>query len=507
MVITKSKIFLYSCLSFDLGIGIASLFSFCHKISPLWWFIFFVFFAMQAVWFWEYKQILFWALVLAFFMFGVWRLIIGDNRIKQNDISLYNGLEAAVYGKVITEPKQKDKSQQLVLAVEKIVFINKKTNKKEKVASGKILLITNLFPVYQYGERLIISGRLNKPKPFAGFAYDRYLLNRGIKSVVYYPQIESAGVASGNIFYKFLNKSRNKLREAVLNGMSARSGAISLALLLGDKTRLNKKDREKLAHAGLSHMVAVSGLHIGIISLIVVNLFMAVGFSRYFSFYGAILILLFYIFLVGAPASAIRAGIMGFFFLLAYNIGRLGRALHLLIFTSALLLLFNPLLLLADLSFQLSFLSLLGIVLFFSVLRKIFPAGKTIIGKSFLDILVISLSAQIFTWPLIIYHFHMFSFIGPLVNVLVVWLLPLLMIFLFIGALLTLFYPGASFLFFFPAEVICHYISFVTDLSTKVCFGARMVSEINIFWLVLYYFLVFFLAFFLQNKKARNFDY
>src|SRR3989344_1680620 len=82
------------------------------------------------------------------------------------------------------------------------------------------------------------------------------------------------------------------------------------AMLLGNKSGLSQTDKDNLARAGLSHIVAISGMHIAVIALILFFVFLSAGMWRQHASIAVLLVLAFYIIMIGAPASAIRAGIM-----------------------------------------------------------------------------------------------------------------------------------------------------------------------------------------------------
>jgi competence protein ComEC len=128
---------------------------------------------------------------------------------------------------------------------------------------------------------------------------------------------------------------------------------------------------------------------------------------------------IFYIILIGLQPSAIRAGIMGIILLLAQAVGRLSDGWRMVIFALSIMLLFNPLLLRYDIGFQLSFLAVCGIIFLSPVFNhwlKFIPEEKFWNLK---EAIVITLSAQVFTLPLLIFNFGYFSVISPFVNAII----------------------------------------------------------------------------------------
>ena len=111
-----------------------------------------------------------------------------------------------------------------------------------------------------------------------------------------------------------------------------------------------------------SFVIAVSGMHVVILSAILMEVLLACGLWRQQAFYFTVFFIFIYILLAGLPISGIRAGIMGIVYLLAQRVGRQNFSSRSVVLAGVLMLLVNPLLLIYDVGFQLSFLAVLGII-------------------------------------------------------------------------------------------------------------------------------------------------
>jgi len=208
-------------------------------------------------------------------------------------------------------------------------------------------------------------------------------------------------------------------------------------ILFGTKATLSKELYAALVATGTLHIVALSGMNITILTAIVAA---ALGpfFSKRVASLITIVIIILFILFVGPSPSVIRAGIMGGISLIAISLGRQYWSLYTLILAVGIMLLLRPLWI-GDLSFQLSVLATLGIVLF-GTKRTVIPrqdGGSSqekqwIPGRarndtiqfirSFIeDNLRITLAAQVFTIPLIFMQFHRISLVSPLSNILIGW--------------------------------------------------------------------------------------
>jgi competence protein ComEC len=201
--------------------------------------------------------------------------------------------------------------------------------------------------------------------------------------------------------------------------------------------------------------------------------------------------LIFYIALIGLPASAMRAGLMGFLVLLALNIGRLNKMVNSLALAAFILLWINPKLLRDDIGFQLSFLAVLGIFLFNSFFKKIvrYEKIKSSFLKGILEVLVVTMSAQVLTLPIMALNFSQISVIAPLANLLILWTLPFLMILIISALFLSFVFPPLSFYFFLPSFFILRYIIMAATALVKIP-GAYLEINDKYFYLVILYYII-----------------
>lgn len=199
-------------------------------------------------------------------------------------------------------------------------------------------------------------------------------------------------------------------------------------ILFGVKASLTPEFKEALIRSGTLHIVALSGMNITILSNLTATTLLRV-FSRKITSLLTILVIIGFVFFVGLSPSVIRAAIMGCLSLLSSVFGRQRHALFLLVVTGTGMLILNSNYL-TDVSFQLSFLATLGLILFGTSKNSPSPlpqpAKQGIMLRFYLfikDDFRTTLAAQIFTIPLFIFQFHRLSILSPLSNVLIGWLI------------------------------------------------------------------------------------
>jgi len=239
--------------------------------------------------------------------------------------------------------------------------------------------------------------------------------------------------------YQKAQEQNQKLRERLQNtGLDNETLSISSALLLGQKSELSKETRKDYAQVGASHLLALSGMHLGILYGLLYLLFIRrIRFSEWKWFWLPPILLTIwgYAFIAGMPVSLVRASIM---FSLA-TIATLAQAdtppLHILALSALIILLFIPKALF-QIGFQLSFIAVFFILALYIPIRE-----RLGLRNKVANLLVLSAVAQLGTAPLSIYYFHSLPLLGALVSII---LIPLTTIIIYLGLLVLLIPLGCT---------------------------------------------------------------
>jgi len=298
-------------------------------------------------------------------------------------------------------------------------------------------------------------------------------------------------------FYEKIFGFRARLRESINQNFPSTQKILLEAIILGDKSRLTKELKVVLNKAGIRHLTAISGMHISILVNLLMLFFLGLGFWRKQAFLLTAAFIFFFVLMTGCQPSTIRASIMGFLFLLGQTLGRLSDSSRAIVFGAALMLAFNPLFL-AQAGFQLSFLAVMGINYLFPIVSRWLRKIPNAIQMR--NILAMSLSAQIFTLPILIYNFGYVSLIAPITNLLVLPLLPFIIAFGFLAALAGIFSHLIALIFVFPCWLLLSYLLKIAEL-----FSAFSFSSINLriswIWLFVFY---FFLSYLIWQWKREH---
>ncbi|MFH0906742.1 MAG: ComEC/Rec2 family competence protein [bacterium] len=417
---------------------------------------------------------------------------------KNKELGIPYDKEITFQGNIIKEPEYRINQQKFVVLVSGIDSSPLPQNEKDMAQNDtRILITTELYPKYYYGDKVEISGKIREPAQFEDFDYRAYLAKDKIYSVVYWPSINLLERNQGNWFFQRIFNFKDKLRKNIEQVLLPPQSSILKAIFLGDRFGLSDELKEKLNISGTRHIVAVSGMHMIIMTQILLFLALGIGLWRGQAFYFVIIILILYIIMIGAPASAIRAGIMAGLLLLAQKIGRLRSADRAVVFAATIMLISNPSLLKSDVGFQLSFAAVLSIIYLKPILDNITNKWPNPFRSK--DILTMTLAAQLGTLPILIFHFGRLSLISPLANLLIVPFLPVIMISGIILCFAGLIYLPLAKILALPVWFLLIYVIKVVDYLSDVPLAAYEFK--NVSWIILIGYYVVLIWFVLYHRK------
>lgn len=426
------------------------------------------------------------AIILLFgvsFSFGLFRYeITYPDFSDRHKIYYYNETKTEFYGRI--EKIEISDSQKITLEVSKL-----SSGKNIIAASGKVLITESLYPAYRIGDELKVNCELKTPGVINGFDYGRYLSKDGIYSICSFA--ESTLVKSGSKFSpaRLIFVFRRYLAERLNASISEPQVSLYRGVLLGDGKGLPEEYAAMFKNLGLTHIIAISGDHIAIIAAALLQILIALGVSRPKAFWPLVALISFYVMLVGAPASAVRAAIMALSMMYAQKIGRQGQIRNVLVLAAAVMILFNPRILLQDVGFQLSFMAVWGLAYISPLIEKKIEAWPDYFRVK--EILLATTSAQIATLPLLLYYFGQFSPISLLANILILPIIPFLTIWGLANlCVLAVSIPLGQLMGLVSWLLAAYWIS-VSELISKVPFGYFTINNFDLFGLIGLYILIF----------------
>ncbi|MGY5352872.1 ComEC/Rec2 family competence protein [Wenyingzhuangia sp. IMCC45533] len=339
----------------------------------------------------------------------------------------------------------------------------------------------------------------NKPSSPYNFNYQQYLHRRQVYGVVYFKHFIELKQDS-HLIYKIQNL-RERVEKAILTSrMSFKTQSLVIAMLLGDKEYLTSDVKQSFINSGVVHLIAISGMHVGVLYLLLYHLFSFLTFFKYGHYYRVfvvLMLLLSFAIFSGLSSSVARSVTMFGFILLARLKRNRGLLLEPIISSALLLLIFNPNYL-YDAGFQLSYLAVISIVVFYPLVMNYF-AIKNKIVKYFVDVLVVSVIAQLGVLAISLYYFQQFSFQFLGANFFAVSLLPLVLYGGVLVLLKILLFPQIILLEHYYDIFIQWYLSTIDFFSSM---ESLLIKEIHVTRIqVLCYYIFLWMIWLIYKRK------
>ncbi|MDO8523891.1 MAG: ComEC/Rec2 family competence protein [bacterium] len=404
--------------------------------------------------------------------YSVWR-----SHPETPTIDPFLGAYSGVEGVVVKDPDVRDSSVLLTVEIEKI---------NGTPAEGRMLAIANRFADVSYGDRVLASGQVVLPEAFETdtgrvFDYPKYLLAQGITHQLRFATVQVVAHGEGNLLVAGLLSVKHTLLHGIQNALPEPESSLAAGLLLGDKRSLGDAITEAFRRAGVVHIIVLSGYNVSLV--IGAVLFLALYFLRKrLALALAALAILGFVVMTGASETGIRAGAMALIALFAKVLNRPADGVRILFVVAAGMALLNPYLVLYDLSYQLSILATLGLVLFSDPLAKKIPFVSGAFG--FREIVSTTVSTQLTVLPLLILSIGQVSVVSLFTNILVLPAVPFAMLASFIASLVALLSQALAFPFSAIAYALLHYIISVSVWFGNLPFAAVPVST-DATWLTL----------------------
>ena len=403
------------------------------------------------------------------FAFGVLRVDVSSYLGNVHSLDTYQQKQVVLKGIVLEEPDVRESYTNFVLKTESVLYENKENVLKN--SGAYVLVRVPQYPVFHYGDEVIVKGKILPVKNFKpkegekSFDYKMYLTKDEIYYQMYFPSVTVIKNNQGNLIKEKLFELKNNMLQNIGRAIHEPEAALAGGITLGAKQSLGEELLEKFRETGLIHIVVLSGYNIAVVvvAIGIMTSFLPFVWRIIFS---VIAIILFAV-MVGGGATVVRATIMALIALFARVAGREGDALRALFLAGGIMVAFNPMIILHDVSFQLSFMATLSLILFSPILEKYFIAIKS---KIFREIIIATLSTQIFVVPLLLYHMGSTSLVGVLANIFVLPIVPLAMFLVFLVALFS-WVPALGVAMSFCAYAVLAYIIMIADSFSKIPFA------------------------------------
>jgi len=379
-------------------------------------------------------------------------------------------------GKIIDEPDIREDNQKLTVEIQVSGMVD------------RILITTDLEERYRYGDELKIEGKMELPENFITdsgkeFDYINYLKKDGILYVMGYPKIEILSHGHGNQVKSLLFSVKEKFLEKINFAIPSPESLLMGGLILGEKASFSDEMRQKFIDTGTIHIVALSGYNVTIVAEWIMKFFAFL--PRNMGFGAGVLGILLFVIMSGGSSTAVRAGIMAVLVLIARATGRTYNVGRALIIAGVLMILFNPYVLVYDVSFQLSFIATVAVIFFAPKIEKYFLWVPERFGLR--DVVSVTFSAYIFVLPFVIYKMGNLSLVALPANILVLPFIPVTMGFGFLTSFFGMIWVGLSAPFGLISYWLLHYELGVINFFANIPFASLAIPNFPLVFTLLIY--------------------
>lgn len=348
-----------------------------------------------------------------------------------------------------------------------------------------------------FGDEVIVSGTLSLPKVTDDFDSDIFLLSRGIQFEIVDGKIIKSVFNKKYQLRKSLYDFKNLFVDKIKLSLKDREeSALGSGILITGKGELSKKTLEDFKRAGLVHMVVLSGFNVSIVSSVIISVlsFLPKIFAGVFGSIGIILFCM----MVGGGATVIRSLLMSLIVIFSKVFYLETSALKAVLFAGGLMLINNPLIIVGDPSFQLSFACTLGIILLGNSSKYFF---NFITDKMTLrEIVSSSFATQIFALPLLLKFSGTISVYGIFANIIVVPIIPLAMITVFFMGVLCFINFELAMVFSIVSHILLSYILFVARYISSIQSSVFEVGKVGNTFVLYWYIVLLPVSIFLYRK-------
>lgn len=388
--------------------------------------------------------------------------------------------EKRYYNKYIVEVKYKNKNLKFYISTKKDIEL-------------------------KYGDKIAFSGTYTRPEKqrnYKGFDYSQYIKQLKVYGTIMCEKIQFIKNNQGNGIFKISNQILERIVSKTKKVLNEETASILLGLILGNKTDIDEQTQDDFRNASMSHILAISGMHVAYV-LLGINFIFKKLFGKRNTEIISIFILIFYMFITNFSPSIVRAGIMGIILIFSKLIYRKNDIYNTISISLFLILIYNPFLI-QNLGLLLSYGGVIGIVIFnkyiLNILKNINVKNKIYkykirpkIGRyidKIKEIISVSISVQLFILPLIISSLNTFNPYFLISNLILSFVIGPVVILGFIFIILILINSSIAEIFSPLIQIGITILKLISNIG-KLPFSKIYVATPTIFLISIYYLFLF----------------
>ncbi len=358
----------------------------------------------------------------------------------------------------------------------KLILSQKKNDEHQEIKQGDLIKITGEYQAPEIARN------------YKGFNYREYLRGKNIYGTIYpTSEIKIIQNDADGFFSKIIRTTQSAIKENIRQLLPEETAELCIGILIGDRSNLSEEIEENFKNSNLTHMLAVSGAHISYILLGITFVLKKSG--KKISKIITILFLIFFMALTNFTPSVMRASIMAILELISELCYRKSDIYQNLALSSLIILILNPYSIL-NIGFQLSFAGTIGIIVFHNklsetIFKKIHTENKII--KSIIDLIIVTISANIAIIPIMAYQFNTVSLTFWISNLFASNLMGIIIIIGFITFLISLISMKIATIFAFLLNIILKILSQIAEICSQIPFSSILVETPYFISIIIYY--------------------
>ena len=381
----------------------------------------------------------------------------------------YGNVDIEIIG-IVKYKKEKERYNEYIVGK----FVVRDYTKYKKIKVGSEIKLTGKFK------------DLNKMS-YESFDYGRYLRSMGYKGLIY---LKDYSIVGNNLMYEYIYKAKSYISNTIRYLYKTNSDFIN-SMMLGQKDDLSQNEKLMFTRTGTSHIIAISGLHTGILSGLII--FMMGKINKIYKLIVLSTMMFIYSAMVGNSPSIIRAIMFMISLYLSFFLDRKMDKISTLSFIGILFVINNPYII-YNISFQLSFLATLSIIYFYGYINN----------KLNIKIISLTLSANILTIPIIYYNFEGIPLVSILGNIIIV---PFVGIIIYLAILSLILFNINIYI----SSIVVHINRFILEtiyvLLEKISnldFAYIAIEEPKLYYVIIYYIVVFLYMIYKEAKTIKE---
>ena len=371
-----------------------------------------------------------------------------------------------------------------------IVKYKKEKERYNEYIVGKFVVIDyTKYKKIKVGSEIKLTGKfkdLNKMS-YESFDYGRYLRSMGYKGLIY---LKDYSIVGNNLMYEYIYKAKSYISNTIRYLYKTNSDFIN-SMMLGQKDDLSQNEKLMFTRTGTSHIIAISGLHTGILSGLII--FMMGKINKIYKLIVLSTMMFIYSAMVGNSPSIIRAIMFMISLYLSFFLDRKMDKISTLSFIGILFVINNPYII-YNISFQLSFLATLSIIYFYGYINN----------KLNIKIISLTLSANILTIPIIYYNFEGIPLVSILGNIIIVPFVGIIIYLAMLSLILFNINIYISSIVVYINRFILETIYVLLEKISNLDFAYIVIEEPKLYYVIIYYIVVFLYMIYKEAKTIKE---